>query len=712
MSVMFRAAARGPLAVACVLPLVLAAAAWPHLARAADVPVSANADAETPPPPAHEDDPVQIQEVIIQAAPLGRTSDELVQPVEVLSGEELARKKAPTIGETLSSEPGISSTNFGVAASRPIIRGQDGPRVQVLENGIGSLDVSDVSPDHAVTISPASATQIEVIKGPSSLLYGSGAAGGIVNITNTRLPTTFDPGTHGNLESYYASNADQRSVTMDVDSSLGEGSMVHADYGYSKAGDFDLAGPANADGSGPRKTLPNSDSENQMGALSYGYVFGNDSSAAVSISRMLSTYGLPNEETAFIKMDQTRYDGQLLLNRPLEGIDSVKLRGAFNDYQHTEFEGPGEPGTKFTNREHQERLEIVHTPIAGWRGVLGLNHDQRSFAAIGEEAVIPVTDIQSLGLFVVEERPVSFGRLELGGRVERVQLDPDDEPYKHFALANVSAGVVFDVTEADHVKLYASRAQRAPSPEELFAYGPHIATAAFERGLSDAKVESGNNIEIGFDHHRDRWTLNASLWYERFQNYLYLDTVDEGLNADGSGSESSDGVPDTVDEEGEYDPDGELTLYDYHQEDAKFWGYELSTEYALVQQAPWTLNLRLFTDSVRAELSDGDNLPRIAPRRYGIGAHGSWQEIHANLDYTRVASADHLSDMETPTSGYNMLSADLSYHFRVTADAPESEVYLRGRNLLDENARSATSFIKDSVPLPGLSVMAGVRLSY
>lgn len=707
MYVTFRPA-RGPLAAACVLPLALAAATWPSLASAGDSPVGA----ASPPPLAHEDNVLSLEEVIVQATPLGRTSDELVQPVQVLSGEELARKKAPTIGETLASEPGIAATSFGVGASRPVIRGQDGPRVQVLENGISSLDVSDVSPDHAVTISPATATQIEVIKGPASLLYGSGAAGGIVNITNTRLPVDFDPGFHGALESYYATNADQRAVTLDVDSSLGESSMVHADYGYSKADDYDLAGAANADGTGPDKTLPNSASKNQNGALSYAYMFGDKNSAAVSISRVLSTYGLPNEETAFIKMDQTRYDGQLLLNRPLDGIDSIKLRGAFNDYQHTEFEGPGEPGTRFTNREHQERLEVVHTPIADWRGVIGVTHDQRSFAAIGEEAVVPETNVRSLGLFVIEERQIPIGRLEFGGRVETVKLNPNDDPYKHFDLANLSAGIIFDVASDSHLKLYASHAERAPSPEELYAYGPHIATAAFERGLVTADVESGNNIELGFDHHVDRWTFNASLWYERFQDYLYLAGADEGLNADGSGSGSADGEVDKVNEEGEFDPDGELTMYDYHQEDAKFWGYEASAEFAVVQQAPWSLNLRVFTDSVRAELTSGENLPRISPNRYGLGAHGSWQEFHANVDYVRVDSADHLSALETPTDGYNMLSADLSYHFRMTANAPESEVYLRGRNLLDENARAATSFIKDSVPLPGVSFMAGVRLSY
>lgn len=665
-----------------------------------------------PPVETTAEDSVSLETVIVRANPLGRTSDELVQPVIVLSGEELTRKRAPTIGETLAGEPGISASAFGAGASRPVIRGQAGSRVQVLENGLGALDVSDVSPDHAVTISPAQATQVEVIKGPATLLYGSGAAGGVVNIANSRLPLDFVAGEQASFESYYGSNADERAVTLDTSYGFGGHSMLHFDYGGAKAGDYDIPDAANVDGSGSQGTLTNSASESKNGAVSYGYLFG-DSSVSASVSRLLSTYGLPNEETAFIKMDQTRYDVQALLDRPFEGVESIKLRGAYNDYEHTEFEGPGEPGTVFTNEEHQERIELVHSPLAGWRGVVGLTYDDRDFKAIGDEALVPSTVSDQTGVFIIEERPVSFGKFELGARHDQVNLDPEGHPSDDFSLNSVSAGVAFNILRDGHLKLTATHAERAPSPEELYAFGPHIATAAFERGLADADIETANNFEIGFDHHIDRWTVNASLWYEQFGDYLYLEGVDQGLNADGSGSGGADGIADTVNEEGEFDPDGALTLYDYRQADANFWGYEFETDYALLQSAPMSLTVRVFTDSVSGELDDGgSNLPRVTPQRYGLGFHGSRGPLHGNLEYTRVDSKDNLAPLETPTDGYNMLSADLSYHFRLRPEAfQDSEIYLRARNLLDEDARVASSFIKDQAPLPGVSVLLGIRLS-
>lgn len=713
-----------------LLPLVLAATASP--AGAAQFAPSAGAPQAPPPgvapaepdpdpdadssaapaapPSAAEPGTVQLGTVVVRANPLGRTSDQLVQPVTVLAGDELNRKRASTIGATLQGEPGISTTAFGAGSARPVIRGQSGSRVQILENGIGSLDVSDVSPDHAVTVSPAAATQIEVIRGPATLLYGSGASGGIVNINNTRLPVDLTEGAHGGFETYYGSSGDERAAILDANYGLGQ-SLLHFDYGHSKSGDYDIPDDANVDGSGSHGTLANSDTDTENGAASYAYMFGN-SSVAVSVSRLLSTYGLPNEETAFIRMDQTRYDVQAMLNRPFRGVESIKLRGAYNNYEHTEFEAPGQPGTVFSNEENQERIEVVHVPLLGWSGAVGAQYDYRRLAAIGDEAVVPPTDSDQAGLFLIEERPMSFGRIELGARYDHVDLNPQGNDSQTYSLGSFSGGVIFDVAQDSHLKLYATRAQRAPSPEELYAQGPHVATSTFERGLSDASIESANNFEIGFDHHAERWHWSANVYYEYFQNYLYLDELDQGLAADGSGTPASDGEADRVDEEGAFDPHGELLLVDYRQHDARFWGYEAEAQYELLRGAPLDLALRLFTDGVRGELSNGDNLPRITPRRYGLGLDAAHGAIHGNLDYTRVDSADHLSSLETPTDGYNMLAADLSYHFRLSGlAADDSEIYVRARNLLNEDARVATSFIKDEVPLPGVSVMVGLRLA-
>jgi iron complex outermembrane receptor protein len=659
------------------------------------------------PPPATEE-PIELETVTVRANPLGRTSDELIQPHDVLSGDVLVDKRRPTIGETLEFEPGVATSDFGAGAGRPVIRGQAGPRVQVLENGLGSLDVSDVSPDHAVTVSPAQATQIEVIKGPATLLFGSGASGGVVNIANHRLPSEAVDGVHANFEGFYGTNANERSGAAEINAGFGR-HVLHGDFGARKMGDYDIPGNASVDGSGSEGALANSRNESRAGAMSYGYI-ADEASIAGAISRFTSNYGLPNEETAFIDMRQTRYDLQGILLQPFAGFESLKLRGAYNDYTHTEFEDVGIPGTVFLNRQQQQRLEGVHAPVGKWRGVVGVQHGFRAFEGIGEEAFVPSTDTRDLGVFIVEERPFRGGRFEAGARLERDTNRPADLPSRDFTLASFSAGSTFDLGEDYHAKLNVTRAQRAPVPQELYAFGPHVATGTFERGSVDADRETANNFEIGFDHHGDRLAWEASVFYERFQDYLYLASNDVGLDADGAGTADSDGIADRVDEAGVFDPQGEFLLVDYRQGSARFYGFEAEASY-VVLNGPTRLAVNAFGDLVRGSLAGGSNLPRIEPARVGLGIEGSAGPLRGEVHFVRVQAQDRIAPLETRTDGYNMLSVDLRYHFHLdAANAYHSQVFVMGRNLLDEEARRATSFIKDVAPLPGRSIVIGVRL--
>ncbi|NKF22878.1 TonB-dependent receptor [Solimonas marina] len=679
-------------------PLMLAAMAFPALAFAdADV---RDRDENAP------------AEIVVTASPLGRTSDELVQPVDVLSGADLDRARRGTLGETLEGQPGVSTTDFGAGAGRPVIRGLAGPRVEMLENGLSVMDVSDLSPDHNVTIAPAQARQIEILKGPATLLYGNSASGGVVNVDNGRLPTAVADGLHGALDTSYGSNGDAGSVSGELNYGTG-GHMLHADYGFREAEDYDIPGYAGVDHSGSHDTLDNSQLRAQSGALSYAYVDGNGDVFGFSGNRFVTNYGLPVEETAFISLHQTRLDTQIILNKPIEGLESIKFRAGSSLYDHTEFEAKGEPGTVFHNQQYQGRLEAVHVPVAGFRGVVGVQFNWRDFSALGEEAYVPPVYSRQAGLFFMEEKPYSLGKLEFGARIERDTNTPaGGYPDRNYTPFSASLGSIFNVGDTSHLKLYATHAERSPVPEELYAFGPHGATATFERGSVDAKTEDSNNVEVGFDHHGDGWTFNGSVYYNDIRHYLYLSEVDEGLNADGSGTPSSDGVADRVDEEGEFDPDGNLVLADYRQANARLYGFEAALNVMLIRNGPFKLNSKLFGDYVRAKLSGGENLPRIPPLRVGLAFDGSYGRAEGGLRYTFVDHQNDNAPLETKTSGYRLLDADLSYKLYVGADGEHSaSVYLRGSNLLNDDIRRSTSFVKDSVPAPGRSVYVGFRMS-
>lgn len=674
----------------------------PHARSQAPAPASPTEPAAKPAPV----DPVVLETIVITADPFARTADELAKPTEILGGEALDRRRAATLGETLEHELGVSSADFGRGAGRPVIRGQSGPRVLVLENGIAAMDASDVSADHDVSIDPAHAEQIEILKGPATLIYGSSASAGVVNVVTGRLPSEVDPGLQARVRAGVGSNADERSGAVLLGYGFGS-TQLRLDGAYIEAGDYGIDGNTAVDGSGTEGRLPNSAIEKAGGSVSIGQVWQGGSIAA-SYGRFETEYGLPVEETAFIDLEQDRVDLDLRLLAPLAALDSLRLRLGAGDYEHTEFEAPGEPGTVFRNEQVDGRIELVHAPLAHWRGVLGVQLRDRQFGAIGEEAFVPSTDTRSVGLYLVEERPVSFGRIELGARVDRDESRPQDGalPRQGFRPVTLSAGGIIDLGPTYHLKLNATRSERSPVTEERLSYGPHLATASFERGDAGLDVETASNFEIGIDRHGAAFGWRLNVYYEDLADYIFQQGVDQGLNADGSGVAFSDGEADFVDEEGRFDPEGELRLLDYVAGDARFWGAEAEASYGWnADRTEW--RARVFGDLARGRIDGGDELPRITPARIGLGLHahrGAWD---GTLDLTRVLRQDRIAALETETQGYAMLAADLEYTLPAAGGA--LSLFLRGRNLLDEDARRHTSFIKDFAPLPGAAVIAGLE---
>lgn len=667
--------------------------------------LSPSASAEDAPATSTADDVDAVPEIIVTADPLSRGADQFSRPVEILSGDELQRSRAPTIGETLERQLGVSTTDFGRGAGRPIIRGQGGPRVLVMENGIGTMDASDVSTDHDVGIDPAHAKQVEILKGPATLIYGSSASAGVVNVVNGRLPDEVTPGLAASASSGYGNNGDERFGSAELGYGIGR-TQLHADIAARKAGDYEIPGAANLDGSGSRGVLGNSGTRKDSGSVSAAQVWEGGSIAA-SFGRVVAVYGLPVEETAFIDMSQSREDIELKLDDPLPGLESMRLRGGYNDYEHVEFEAPGEPGTRFQNQQGELRLETIHRRIAGWRGVLGLQYGHRDFSAIGDESFVPATISSQIGAFAIEGRDVPWGQLELGLRIDRTRSDPDALSARNFTPFSASASTTIDLNEDYHLKLYATHSQRAPVTEELYSFGPHGATSTFERGDANLDMETADNFEIGIDRHNGRLQWRANVYYEHIRDYVFQQESDEGLNADGSGAASSDGLADRVDDEGNFDPEGDLLLVRYSHANARFYGVEAEIAYALLQGAT-NLNARVFGDIARGELSGGDDLPRITPARLGSGIeadHGAWS---GGIDLVRVFKQDRIAALETRTDGYTMLNADLRYSLPLSS--AQASIFLRGRNLLDEEARRHTSFIKDAAPLPGASGIIGIDI--
>jgi iron complex outermembrane receptor protein len=623
-----------------------------------------------------------LDKVIVKADPLGNDVEGLVQPATVITGADLDNKKSNTLGETVTSIPGVTSSYFGPGVGRPVIRGQDGARVAILSNGMASDDVSNVSQDHAVSIEPFLADQIEVIKGPTNLLYGSGAIGGIVNAADGRIATApLDAGLSGRAETRYDNGSNGFTQLLRADLG-GDGYALHADGVYRDNGDI----------AGPDGDIENSAVNTRTGAIG-GSVFGDWGYAGASLSRYLNEYGNPAEPGDAIdpgvtlNMQQTRFESKAGVNNPINGIEIVKLGYTYTDYQHTEFEGT-EVGTQFFSEGHQFRAEGIHSSNESHKGAFGIQAQTKSFEAIGAEAFIPSTSSQGVGLFIVEQFTKDRLKSEIGARFDRNQSEADGFNSRSFSLYSLSAAGRYAINDSLDFTLNLDHAERSPVEEELYSDGVHAATAAYEIGDPDLVKEQANQIEIGLHVHHDRFEAKVSVYRSRFKDYIYLS--DTGL---------------------EFDDDGELLpIRQWRQDDATFTGYEAELTYK-IETTNLDHELRFFMDGVRAEIDSGGNLPRIPAARYGIDwdwQSGKWQ---GGIGVIRTRSQNDTADFETPTDGYTLVNANLNYVLHDGADA-SWEIFLQGNNLGNSEARSATSAIKDLVPMPGRAISAGIRVYF
>jgi iron complex outermembrane receptor protein len=629
-------------------------------------------------PDAQDRHTTELRAVEVQGAVLPTTADDMTRPVEVLSGEKLDEAKAGTLGETVGKLPGVQSSYFGPGVGRPIVRGFDGARVQVLSDGLGSGDVSTVSADHAVSIEPFLADQIEVLKGPATLLYGSGAIGGAVNVVDGRIPDSLtDEPLQGRAELRAGTVNDERTGLVRVDGSTANFAL-HADAVHRETGDVDT----------PLGTLGNTAIRTDSASLGGSWI-GTRGFFGASASLYSTLYGIPGTEDeggVRIDMDQRRTEVRAGID-DIGPFRSARLKMARTEYEHVELEG-SEVGTRFENTANEGRLEIVHDPIAGWNGAFGLQWGVRDFSAIGEEAFVPSTHSKDAGVFYIGNH--DFGtrwRLELGARGDRNEIDADAAtaigPDRTFHTASFSAGLRYNASEDLHVDLGLDRAQRAPTAEELYSNGTHVATQSVEQGQPGLDAETANRAELGVHWHAGPVDVSASIYHVQYDDFIYL--ADTGAIVDG------------------------LPVRQWSQGNARFNGAEGELTWHIVENASGDWDWRFYGDVVHASLADGGgDLPRIAPSRFGSELrweNGGWR---ASLNAIRVDKQDRVAAFETATPGYTMVDAHVAWHFD-THNENAFEVFIDGTNLLDEEAHAHTSFLKDVAPLPGRGFAFGVR---
>ncbi len=655
---------------------------------------------------------VLLDRIEVRATPLrGRSPLDLAQPITVLGGDDLTRKSAASIGDTIAGELGVSATSFGAGASRPVIRGLGDDRVRVLDGGIGSLDVSSVSDDHGVTIEPILVDQVEILRGPATLLYGTGAIGGVVNVVDNRIPERLPAhGIEGRAEVRGRTVNGERTGVIRLDGRSDASIAWHLDAWRRETGNFDIPGFAESaalralededheDEEEAFGTLPNSDLKNQGGNAGVSWI-GGRGFLGFAVSTMDNEYGIPgghghghhdedevHDENVRIDQKQTRFDIAGALDDPLPGFERVRLRFGINDYEHAELEGD-EVGTVFRNDAWESRLEATHVPIlGGWHGAVGLQASSREFSAIGEEAFTPPVDSDEIGLFVVEERKFGSVKLELGARIDRVEHAPSVGPARSFSLTSYSSGLIVPLGDGPEVVLTLGRFQRAPVAEELYSDGPHLATGTFELGDAGLRRERSTAMELGLRDRRGDWRWSITAFRNDFDRFIFQ--ADTGAE----------------------DAQSELPVFVYAQQDAEFTGLEVELIGRVLEGSWGTVDIRSFTDMVRATLADGTPLPRIPPRRYGIAFDFTLDAWFARLDFMHHDAQTRVAPGELPTPSYDMFNVDLSY--RIHGGSSEWFLFARGTNLLDDDARRHSSFLKDVVPLPGRSFQVGARLAF
>jgi iron complex outermembrane recepter protein len=666
-----------------------------------------------------------LKEVVITGNPLN--ANDLVQPTVQYSGMGLALRSQTTLGETLNTTPGVSSTYFGPNASRPIIRGLDGDRIRILGNGSANMDVSGLSYDHAVAMDPLSVERIEVLRGPGALLYGGNAVGGVVNVIDNRIPREAMFDAKGGITG--KANVGLSSANRGKDGSfLLEGGTdryaLHADGFKRKTKNLRVPvalSCTQGDATTVSKQICNSASDSEGGAVG-GSIFFDKGYLGASTSRYNNTYGTVAEDEVTIRMrsQQHALAGEI---RDLNGfIQSIKGQWSYTDYRHTEFDAET-PATTFKNKGNDLRLEARHAKFGRLDGVIGLQTENTKFSADGAEAFAPYSNTRQKALFAYEELGMPWGRFSFGGRWESVSVDSSGSPLtsrffvgnRNFKPKSYALGTLVNLNSQWQVTSNLSWSGRAPKYYELYADGPHAATGTYEVGDPTFRTEKSVNLDAGVQWKSGAHRFGLTAFVNRFKNYISLESTGSTRDTDGNGAAGL-GVTDCGD--GSSVESGcaaeILPEYAYRQVRARFTGFEASGNVRLLGNAS-TLDLELRGDLVRAaNRNTGEPLPRIAPVRLGatlVWSQGPWS---ARLGFDRTAAQNRVPVGQLSTAGYTLWNAAMTY--RMKAGASNLMWFAKLENIGNALGYSATSILTQTAPgkapLPGRNLKLGLQMSF
>lgn len=659
---------------------------------------------------------------IVVTGALQQSRLDALSGVAVLQATQLDQAIRPSIGETLAKTPGVSATSFGPTASRPVLRGLQGERVKVMSDGIGAIDVSNTSVDHASVVNPLLAQRIEVLRGPQSLLYGSSAIGGVVNVIEKRIPTAIPAEAwHLGALATYGSAAHERSLAASVEVPLPGRFVFHADASYDKSGDLRIGGAALTpalraaaletarDGTGEPDidyaanaavsgTLPNTAARTWTAGTGLSYV-GTDGMIGLAYTHTDSLYGVPiryavapgeEQEAPRIKLRQDRIDARAEI-RPASGpLEALLLRFGYANYAHSEIDPTGAVGTTFLNQGIEARLELTQARHGAWHGASGVQFLNRDFDVIGDEAFLPRNTTRQLGLFTVQQLDLGPWKLEAGARFEHSALSADPtstQPQffageRRFNLLSGSLGASLALAPGWRFGLNLSRTQRAPAAEELFANGAHAGTESFEigdpglvpeRAASVETILRGGDSDLGFE---------ASAYHTWFSNFIYDDRT--GAVEDG------------------------LPVYQVRQGTARWYGFEAQGNATLARFGGWKLKADALADWVHATIEGYGPAPRIPPLRVQGTLTLSSKKLDLSAEVERTTAQNRVAPNETPTPGFTTLGASIAW--RPWGEDRPLTFVLSGNNLTDVVARRHASYLKDYAPLAGRDIRLTARL--
>jgi iron complex outermembrane receptor protein len=688
--------------------------------------------AQETPSEAEESEPTERgREIVVTGRSLGEPDAEPSLPVQVLSGEELVHRRRGTLGETLAGLPGVHLDNFGGGASRPVIRGQTLPRIEILTDGATLFDASSVSPDHAITTDPLLLDAIEIQRGPAAAIYGGNALNGAINLIDGKVPKTLpDGGFMSASELRYGTGDREMAVAGRVTAALGP-FAIHAEGSRRTGEDYDVPDAFGTD------RLRDSFASGSSYAFGASWITGKGYIGA-AYTRQNATYGLPGHShangvchghqdelhcdahgsfedpfegyddghPAFIRLRSERVDVRADYDDLLPGMAHTRVRLSYTDYRHDEVDGEIVPA-KYSNEAYDARLELTHKPLFGFTGTLGGQYTKSRFGGLdmntlhldNPNAAFFDFDSESYGVFLTERRAFGPVAVELAARKDwrkaglanfrQLSWFVPDTEHNPFSA---SLGAVWTVAGGYSLALNLSRSQRAPSLRELYASGNNLATNSLEVGLARAPrvisgsedrsdvLETARSANLTFRKTQGATTFEVGVYHQDIDNYIFARLLDQ-------------------------DPERGHRFLLYTAADATFTGIDGQVSHQLDAES----RLTVFGDYVRARLKDeNDRLPRIPPARLGLRYEWTRGPISADAEYYRTFGQDRFASYETRTGGYDMLNATLAYRFDI-GEGKAVELYARGTNLTNELAFVHTSFVKDQSPLRGRNIVFGMR---